>query len=153
MSNPRLFPRARAALALVPLATVLACASGARQEPRPLARPPVSDTASVAIGDGKSIEHMLAGRVSGVNVTQSANGGIVVRIRGGSNTFYGSNEPLFVVDDVALPHGTGGVISVNPYDIEKIEVLNNPADTGIYGLRGANGVVKITTKSAAARKP
>ncbi|MDQ3519406.1 MAG: TonB-dependent receptor plug domain-containing protein, partial [Gemmatimonadota bacterium] len=69
-----------------------------------------------------------------------------IRIRGGSNTFYGSDEPLFVVDDTPLPAGSGGIVFLNPNDIQKIEVLKNPADVGLYGIRGGNGVVKITTK-------
>ncbi len=147
MSNHRLSPRARGALALAPLAATLACASGGARETTPdlLAKPPMSDTASVANGEGKSVENMLAGRFPGVMVTSAPNGGLQIRIRGGGNTIYGGNEPLYLVDDSPLPPGTGGIVLLNPYDIEKIEVLKNPADIVVYGARGANGVVKITT--------
>ena len=152
MSNFFLAPRARAALALVPLVTVLACASGGARSsetmPAPLAKPPVSDTASIANGDGKTVENMLAGRFPGVTVTPVFGGGLQIRVRGGSNSFYGGSEPLFVLDEVALPAGSGGIVHVNPYDIAKIEVLKNPTDVAIYGVRGGNGVVKITTKKA-----
>jgi TonB-dependent SusC/RagA subfamily outer membrane receptor len=51
-----------------------------------------------------------------------------------------------VVDETPLPAGSGGIVYLNPYDIEKIEVLKNPADVGVYGIRGGNGVIRITTK-------
>ena len=44
-----------------------------------------------------------------------------------------------------MPEGTGGIVYLNPYDIERIEVLKNPTDVGIYGLRAGNGVIRITT--------
>ena len=146
MSNYQLSQHARAALAVVAAVGLLGCASGGAREREPLARPPLNDNVVVPEGDGKTLETMMAGRFSGVTVTPAANGGIHIRIRGGSNTFYGSNEPLYILDDVALPEGSGGVVQVNPHDILKIEVLKNPQDTAIYGVRGSNGVVKITTK-------
>jgi len=58
-----------------------------------------------------------------------------------------SNAPVYVVDDVPVQPGPGGaLIVINPHDIESIKVLKDPADTGIYGMRGANGVILITTK-------
>ncbi len=78
-------------------------------------------------------------------MTQAANGGLDIRIRGGSSSFVSSDEPLYVVDGTPLPSGTGGIVYLNPYDIQKIEVLKNPADIAVYGLRGANGVIRITT--------
>ena len=139
--------RAVAALAVVALSAV-ACAKRTPDPrvPEPLRR--ATDTSSVAIGDSKSIENMFAGRFPGVVVTAASGGGLQIRIRGGSNTFYGSNEPLYVLDETPLPQGTGGIVGVNPYDITKIEVLKNPADIAIYGIRGGNGVVKITTRKA-----
>lgn len=97
------------------------------------------------------IENLFAGRFPGVSVTRADGGGLQIRIRGGSNTFYGSDEPLYVVDDTPLPSGSGGIVFLNPYDIQKIEVLKNPADTGLYGIRGANGVIRITTKKPGGR--
>ena len=96
-------------------------------------------------GDAKTIENLFAGRFPGVSVTPTDGGGLKIRIRGGAGTFYGGDEPLFVVDDTPLPAGTGGIVYLNPYDIQKIEVLKNPNETGLYGIRGANGVIKITT--------
>jgi TonB-dependent SusC/RagA subfamily outer membrane receptor len=95
---------------------------------------------------GQPIEKVLEGRVSGVTVEQAAGGGIAVRIRG-TSSFYGSNEPLYIVDGSPFTPGPGGALTgLNPYDIESIQVLKNPADIGLYGMRGANGVIVIKTK-------
>ena len=74
------------------------------------------------------------------------NGGISIQIRGPSS-FYGSNEPLYIIDETPITAAPGGVlIGINPHDIESIKVLKDPAETGVYGMRGANGVILITTK-------
>ncbi len=145
MSNRPLFLRAVVALVGVPLATSLACASGGSKDTTPSPQDS-TDTSSIAYADGRSMEDLFASRFPGVTVARTGNGGLQIRIRGGSNTFYGSDEPLFVVDDTPLPAGSGGIVFLNPNDIQKIEVLKNPADVGLYGIRGGNGVVKITTK-------
>jgi iron complex outermembrane receptor protein len=104
-----------------------------------------------------SPEQMLQGRVSGVNVT-SASGepgsaqGITIRGPGGIRT---GSTPLFVLDGFALDNSsTGGAINpltfLNPQDIESIDVLKDASATAIYGARGANGVVLITTKKGKA---
>lgn len=87
----------------------------------------------------------IQGRVPGVQVIQNSGapgGSISVRIRGG-NSLRASNEPLYVVDGFAL---SGGLSALNPTDIESIEVLKDASATAIYGSRGANGVVIVTTK-------
>ena len=170
MSNPhrpRPAPGARRAASVgVPLGVLLCALLGAplgcgprRATARgpasgdPAPKPPATgrpaaagaDTASVAIGGGKTLERLFAGRFPGVNVTPSANGGLAIRIRGGVTSFMSGEEPLYVVDGTPLPQNAGGVVFLNPYDIQKIEVLKNPADVGLYGVRGANGVVRITT--------
>jgi len=95
-----------------------------------------------------SIEQMLAGKVSGVIVTRAAHGGISVRISG-PKTFYGSSEPLYIVDDVPVEAGPNGTLSwLNPHDIASIAVLKYDASTAIYGVRGANGVIIIRTTGA-----
>lgn len=94
---------------------------------------------------GDSLEEILAGRISGVEVYRTRDG-IAVRIRGGTSV-YGSNEPLYVIDGVPVTAGPGGNLTgINPYDIESIEVLKDPIDTSMYGIRGANGVIVIKTK-------
>lgn len=93
----------------------------------------------------------MQGRVSGVQVVQNSGepGGVVsVRIRGG-NSLQGGNEPLYVVDGFAL---SGAPSSINPNDIESMDILKDASATAIYGSRGANGVVLITTKSGKAGK-
>ncbi|MEJ7830325.1 MAG: TonB-dependent receptor, partial [Segetibacter sp.] len=93
----------------------------------------------------------LQGRVSGVQVTQNSGepgGAMSVRIRGG-NSLQGSNEPLYVVDGFAI---SGSPRSINPNDIESVDILKDASATAIYGSRGANGVVLITTKAGKAGK-
>ena len=145
MSNHHLPGRIVAALLVVPLSTLLACASRGASDTSPAPRQ-VRDTALAINTDGKSTEDLFAGRFPGVSVTRADGGGLQIRIRGGSNTFYGSNEPLYVVDDTPLPPASGGIVFLNPNDIHKIEVLKNPADIALYGIRGGKGVIKITTK-------
>jgi TonB-linked SusC/RagA family outer membrane protein len=94
-------------------------------------------------------DQMLQGRISGVQVTQTnaePGGNVSIRIRG-TNSINSSNEPLFVID--GFP-GAGDLNSINPSDIESIDVLKDASATAIYGSRGANGVVIITTKKGKA---
>ena len=142
MSNHLLSQRA---LVAVSLATTFACASGGAKDTRPSRSEYSADTSSIA-DDGKSMEDIFAVRFPGVTVSRTSGGGLKIRIRGGSNSVYGSDEPLFVVDGTPLSPGSGGIVFLSPNDIEKIEVLKNPADIALYGIRGGNGVIKITTK-------
>jgi TonB-dependent SusC/RagA subfamily outer membrane receptor len=92
------------------------------------------------------VEERLAGRFPGVYVVRTPSGGFSIRIRGAS-TVLGNREPLFVVDGIAVEATPGrGLDWLNPADIERIDVLKNPAETSMYGVRGANGVIVITTK-------
>lgn len=150
MTSPA--PRALLSLGLA-IALVGGCKSGQRttNDPPP---PQRSDVTSEDIdrNPGQSVEEVLKGRVAGVTVTQAADGGIAVRIRGNAS-IYGNSEPLYVLDGMPISPGPGGSLSgINPYDIESISVLKDPADTAIYGIRGANGVIVIKTKRAARRK-
>jgi len=95
-----------------------------------------------------TLEQLLAGRVAGVIVTRARGGGITVRI-GGPNSFMMNEDPLFVVDGVPMEVGPSGTLSwLNPHDIQSIAVLKYGADTAIYGVRGSNGVIVITTKGS-----
>lgn len=88
----------------------------------------------------------IQGRVTGVQVQQTSNapgGGVSIRIRGG-NSLQGGNEPLYVIDGFPLLNEAGPTL--NPNDIESIDILKDASATAIYGSRGANGVVIITTK-------
>ncbi|MGO3306121.1 MAG: TonB-dependent receptor plug domain-containing protein, partial [Sphingobacterium sp.] len=115
-------------------------------------------------GVNTSPEQLLAGKVAGVTVVQSSGepgGGISVNVRG-VGSINGGNSPLYVVDGFPIDNsvtvgGTGAnftgmraarnpLNSINPSDIASIEVLKDASATAIYGSRGANGVVLITTK-------
>lgn len=118
-----------------------------------------------------SIDQLLQGRAAGVQVIQNAGApgsGISVKIRG-TNSLRGNNEPLYVVDGViissagedVLPAGgvgnsgqeiQNGLNGINPRDIESMQVLKDASATAIYGSRGANGVVLITTKKGSKSK-
>ena len=104
-----------------------------------------------------SVDQALQGRAAGVQVTQnsgSPGGGISVAIRG-VNSLNG-NEPLYVVDGIAIDGQTNGnstaLSSINPSDIVSMEVLKDASATAIYGSRASNGVVLITTKKGQAGK-
>ena len=110
---------------------------------------------------GASLENLLQGQVAGIVVTESAEpgGGVGVSIRG-TNSILGGTQPLYVLDGIPISPisdaqgngNSGGAQSsmsfINPNDIEKIEVLKDAAATAVYGARGANGVILITSKSA-----
>jgi TonB-dependent SusC/RagA subfamily outer membrane receptor len=94
------------------------------------------------------IEKYLAARAAGVVVGRTAEGNLTLRIRGGTS-LYGNNAPLYIVDGVPFaPAADGGLSGVNPYDILSIKVLKDATDITMYGVRGANGVIVIKTKSA-----
>ena len=104
-----------------------------------------------------SVDNALRGLIAGVSVRQNngqPGGGASIRIRG-TTSINGTNEPLYVIDGVPLlreniADGQGLVInplsSINVNDIESIEVLKDASASAIYGARGANGVILITTK-------
>lgn len=113
-----------------------------------------------------SASQLIQGRVSGVNITNNGGepgGGVTIRVRG-SNSIRSGQDPLYVIDGVPLdisddqqPSGASvaGVGSsatknplnfLNPDDIESIDVLKDASATAIYGARGANGVIMVTTK-------
>ena len=107
-----------------------------------------------------SAEQLIQAKVPGVQIIDNnePGGGMSIRIRGGTS-INASNEPLIVVDGVPLNIG-GGLSSgrnplnfLNPNDIKEITVLKDAQATAIYGSRGANGVLMITTKSGSAAEP
>ena len=99
-------------------------------------------------------QDMIAGKVAGVNVTSNSGEpgvGTQIRIRGGSS-LSASNDPLIVVDGVPMDNnkvgdtGSNVLSTINPQDIESFNVLKDASATAIYGSRGSNGVIIITTK-------
>jgi TonB-linked SusC/RagA family outer membrane protein len=127
-----------------------------------IASVPVETLKSVPVA---SIDNALQGAVSGVQVSQVSGqpgGSVSIRIRG-AGSIQGGNEPLYVVDGFpfynnAASAGTlsgadiNPLSSLNPGDIESIDILKDAAATAIYGSRGANGVVIITTKKGKGEK-
>ena len=100
----------------------------------------------IAKAPGQSVEQVLMGRFPGVEVIRTSDGGFAVRIRGGSSIRSG-NTPLYVLDGVVIEPGPNGYLTgINPNDIASIEVLKEPAETALYGVRGANGVIIVKTK-------
>ena len=120
-----------------------------------------------------SIDQLLQGRAAGVQVVSSSSApdaAANITIRGASS-FNTASQPLYVIDGVIMntssdatvgSHGgensgldqdTNGLMGINPQDIESMEILKDASATAIYGSEGANGVILITTKSAAQEKP
>ncbi len=113
-----------------------------------------------------SINQALQGKIAGVQVNQSdgaPGAGISIQIRG-ANSFTTSSEPLYVIDgvpfnvgeapgtDYATKQTNNPLNLINPRDVKSIEVLKDASSTAIYGSRGANGVILITTKSGSEGK-
>ncbi|RDV17250.1 TonB-dependent receptor [Pontibacter diazotrophicus] len=130
-------------------------------------------TGAIATVDSRAIEERpiarvdqaLVGQMAGVRVQQTSGvpgRGFSIQVRG-TGSINASNEPLYVIDgfplDVATQNSGGGfstgnpLDNINPNDIESIQVLKDASAAAIYGSRGANGVVIITTKSGRAGKP
>lgn len=113
-------------------------------------------TGAVASVDAKKLENIpnsridqvMQGRAAGVQITQTSGqpgAGTVIRIRGG-NSIEGSNEPLWVIDGVIVGNDFD-LNNLNSNDVKSIEILKDASSIAIYGSRGANGVVLVTTKS------
>ncbi|WP_199119426.1 TonB-dependent receptor [Pedobacter sp. ASV28] len=117
-----------------------------------------------------NILQAMQGKIAGVNVTQNdgaPGAGLSIRIRG-SNSFLGGTEPLYVIDGVPFNNSSSGATPmsigedekqtlnamsfINPNDIESIDILKDASATAIYGSRGANGVVLITTRKGKSGK-
>ncbi len=90
------------------------------------------------------VSDILRGRASGVIVTEGPGGRVQVRIRDARGR---GADPLYVVDGMPVTPDPGGALPwLNPYDIASITVLKDAASAAIYGMRGAHGVIVITTK-------
>ena len=129
------------------------------------------NTDALAKAPVQSIDQMLQGTAPGVQVTTGSaepGGALSIRIRG-TASITGNSEPLYVIDGFPVENdiegsaaGNGGrdrttppnpLITLNPSDIESISILKDASATAIYGARGANGVVIITTKQGRGTKP
>jgi TonB-dependent SusC/RagA subfamily outer membrane receptor len=132
----------------------VACShSGPRPEQPSAALPPPPSATVQGAAPGqpapRTLDQMLAGKISGVSVTPLAGGGIAVRMMGPTSFRDASEGPLFIVDGTQVEVSPGGALPwINPHDIESITALKNPSDIAIYGVRGGNGVIVIKTKKA-----
>lgn len=107
------------------------------------------DIANLPAGD---FRQTMAGKMPGVTVMQTSGdpegNNTMVRVRGVSSATAG-NDPLYIVDGVPMENGLG---NINPSDIESLEVLKDASAAAIYGSRGSNGVIIITTKKGSSEK-
>ena len=132
----------RTSRSILLVAALAACATGTNSGP-----PPTKEVtqADLERSPGQPLERTLQAKFPGVNVNATP-GGVAVTIGGPSSWDYGT-APLYVLDGSPVQPGPNGLLTgLNPYDIASIRVLRNPADIAIYGMRGSNGVVVITTK-------
>lgn len=109
------------------------------------------DTQEMSKTSSSDVGQALAGRVSGVMVSQSEGApgsSISIKVRGGMS-LTGSNDPLYIID--GFP-SESGLSNIDPRSIQSMDVLKDASSTAIYGARGANGVVVITTKSGTSNK-
>lgn len=93
----------------------------------------------------RTVADMLVGRFPGVEVRQLSNGSVSIRIRG-SRSFRSNEEPLIVVDGIPQQNGGQSLMDMSPRDVESIDVLKDAAASAVYGSRGANGVILISTR-------
>lgn len=94
------------------------------------------------------IEELIRDRIPGVHVIRRANGDYSFRIRG-ARSLVGSNEPLVVIDGMAVSAASmsAALAGMSPNDVTRIDVLKDAGSTAAYGVRGANGVILITTRA------
>lgn len=122
---------------------------------------------SLAQAKEANVATSLAGKIAGVQVTRAGNGAggssrVVIR---GANSLVGNSQPLYVIDGIPMDNSNvnspsrwggidygDGISNINPEDIESMSVLKGPNAAALYGQRGSNGVILITTKSGKSRK-
>jgi len=159
-TTARALRRSSVTLALATAATLAACAQKPRTRPAP---DPDDDRVEVGYGSQSKAqnataissvdagehtvstwEQLLSGRVPGLEVVNGPTG-MTLRIRGASTLMSGS-DPLIILDGTPLSGTANLFAAVSPQDVKRIEVLKDAGSTAIYGSRGANGVILVTTK-------
>jgi TonB-dependent starch-binding outer membrane protein SusC len=93
----------------------------------------------------RTVADMIIGRFPGVEVRQLPNGSASIRIRG-TRSFRSGEEPLIVVDGIPQHGGGQALMDLSPHDVESIEVLKDAAASSVFGSRGSNGVILISTR-------
>lgn len=138
--------RAVGAALLIGLLVLQAACSGAgstrdRDERDTVTKEDAARTPTVRLAD------LIQQRVPGINLIETPNGRVRVRIRGVSS-FTSDNQPLFVVDDVPVdPDPDGSLPGVTLSEIDWIKVYKDPTETSRWGMRGSNGVIVVKTKT------
>ena len=161
----------KAGLALLAVALATGCAgTGSVPSPSPAVNPAPEDQVSVGYGTQSRrnitgavssyipteadahiarVETMLQGHIPGLEVIPQG-GDFTLRIRGFKTLRErgADDEPLLVIDDITVPAGSfaSALAGIAPYDVARIDVLKDAGATAVYGSRGANGVIIITTK-------
>lgn len=154
----------RGGAVLCVLGLLAACGGGRATTPPPSGLSPDPGESSTGATDSiesndqrfvQTVQEMIQGQVSGVRVVHHPTCGVTLRIRGVSDSLMEDGgpgecerEPLLIVDEKQVPLGglARALDGLQPRDIERIRVLKDVASTSIYGTRGANGVILITTR-------
>lgn len=136
--------------AVLPVVMVfMACAHGRAGTRQSQSRPPAETVLTaddIQRSPGESLEQLLLARVPGLTLSRAPDGHAVLHLRG-TTTILGDEEPLIVVNGIALgPNASGNLNAINPQDIESVQVLRDATNTAAYGVRGSNGVILIRTK-------
>jgi len=131
--------------------------SGAPQAPAPGPLAEGGDAGAIRSGNAhyESVIDMLRGKAPGLEIIETTPGQIEVRIRGLNQSMQGSGqEPLVVVDGAPSGRPAGqALLALSPADVDRIQVLKDVGSTSVYGTRGANGVILITTKKREGPRP
>lgn len=109
-------------------------------------RPTVLDGAELARESDRPLAEVIASRIPGARVLRASDGSLTLQLRG-AGSFFGDGQPLIVIDGLEIDASQPGTLAmVNPHDVASLEVLKDAASLSMYGVRGSNGVVVITTK-------
>lgn len=139
-----MIPTPPRALVLAVAVLTIGCASHQQGGVAATSPPREPDSSSTTVKDPFDL---LRSRSPGLMVTRAADGSVAVQMIQPPTSVNGGGEPLYLVDDVPFHPGPGGALSgISPYDIVSIQALRRPEEIGIYGMRGANGVIVIKTK-------
>lgn len=146
--------RATFRLSLLSLASTLvaACTPHSLRQPSPATSVITStttiDSSAIDTQADRPLAEIIVSHVPGARIVRAADGNLSLSLRG-EGSFYSDGQPLVVIDGLEVdPSASGGLTMVNPHDIATVKVLKDPASLSLYGVRGSNGVIIITTKHA-----
>jgi TonB-dependent SusC/RagA subfamily outer membrane receptor len=140
---------ARRAARTLTLALTLMAPGGCHQRSSQPARPSAAEP-SIRSGRG-STDEQLGRRFPGLSVSRTPSGGVSIRVL---TALVGDGPPLYIIDGTPMHVDPGrGIDWLRLEDIEHVRLLKDPSDTAVYGPRGANGVILVTTQLAARTRP